>query len=113
MKDPDSLELPRLRQLFKMSDGEEWGQDRDLIWANEDWVEELLGYYESESLSDDEKNVLMQLIIASYDEKLRSGSYNSEIEKGWSIFWKMILKSTKILLLIGRDFTDLSLTDGT
>ncbi len=56
-----------------------WGEDWDLILADSDWIEELLGYYETESLNEDEKNILMKLIIASYDERLEEKGFENEL----------------------------------
>lgn len=85
MKYPDNLYLPNLSKLLDIQDGN-WGQDWDLIMANSDWVEKLLNYYEYENLNNDEKNILMQLIIASYDDKLDQDKYDTEEEKKLAFF---------------------------
>ena len=81
MKSPDNLHLPGLYKPLNIHDEKNWGQDWDLIMANSDQVKKLLDYYENEILTDDEKNILMQLIIASYDDKLYEGKYDPEEEK--------------------------------
>ena len=81
MRDPDNLYLPRLRELLNISETESWGQDWDLIIANSEWVEQLLDWYEKENLNDNEKNILMQLIVASYDEKLNEDKHDLTEEK--------------------------------
>jgi hypothetical protein len=73
MKVPHNLQLPKLRKLIGIPEFGDLEQDWDLIMANSEWVGQLLDYYENENLNDDEKNILMQLIIASYDEKLNEG----------------------------------------
>ncbi len=81
MKRPEGLNLPLLPSLLKMSGEGDWGEDWDLILADSDWVEKLIGYYETESLNEDEKNILMQLIMASYDERLQEKGYEPELEQ--------------------------------
>ena len=86
MRDPDNLHLPLLRELLNISENENWGQDWDLIMANSERVEQLLNWYEKENLNDDEKNILMQLIVASYDDKLNEGESEPEEEARLAVF---------------------------
>lgn len=76
MKNPHNLHLPRLRELIDIPEFGDLEQDWDLIMANAEWVEQLLDFYENEKFNDDEKNILMQLIIASYDDKLDYDKYD-------------------------------------
>ena len=81
MKTPNNLNLPRLRELLAIPEFGDLEQDWDLLMADAGRVVEFLDDYESETLNDVEKNVLMQLIVASYDEKLMAGDRDFEAEK--------------------------------
>lgn len=80
MESGSKFNLSELRDFLKLSEKDR-DVDWDLILANADWVDGLLNYYESEPLINKEKYVLMQLLIASYDEKLQLGKVNPELEK--------------------------------
>jgi hypothetical protein len=63
-----------------MPEGGVWEHDWDLLWANANRVEELLGLYEQESLDSDERHTLMQLLISSYDDRLNERGLEPELE---------------------------------
>ena len=86
MRDPDNLQLPRLRDLLNIPETESWGQDWDLIMADSESVEQLLDWYEKENLNEHEKNILMQLIVASYDDKLNEDTEDLRSEKRLTFF---------------------------
>lgn len=66
----DDAETPdRLAPLLGVP--ERGGEDWDLINADAERVEEFCRVYESEPLSRDDRAALMELIVASYDERLR------------------------------------------
>lgn len=49
------------------------GQDWEIEAADSHRVKEFLDYYDTQQLNDDERFTLMALIIASFDERLRTG----------------------------------------
>lgn len=62
-----------MAELLGLQEGFEVGIDWDLIDANPDRVHRFLRVYETGRLTDPERQVVMQLIIASYDAWLNEG----------------------------------------
>jgi len=90
MKDPQDLNLLKLSAFLDTfaEDSYGWGQDWDLVLAEAERVEEFLDFYENGSLNSDEKNILMQLIVASYDDRLVKHQIEPELEIRLSILLK-------------------------
>lgn len=83
--------LTKIKKLFEMSDNEDLQQDYDLVMADYNRVIEFLDYYQNESLNKNESFVLMEIIVASYDDYLEIKSNDKVIEN-------------QIMKLINEDF---------
>jgi hypothetical protein len=62
----------RVADLLELPEGFELGEDWDLICADSDRLFDFLDVYENTNLTDHERRVLMELIIASFDEWLNT-----------------------------------------
>ena len=80
MENPEPIISERVTKLLDLPEGFELWQDWDLIWADADRVHTFFDIYESGDLSDPERRVLMELIIASYDVWLERNSGDPEFE---------------------------------
>jgi hypothetical protein len=57
------------------------GEDWDLLWADADRVEEFCEVYEREPLGPKARVVLMQLIVSSYNIRLKERGPNGELNE--------------------------------
>ena len=78
MENPTDHTLEELGELLGIPNlgGEDW----DLVFANPNRVSEFCDAYESGSLSPMDKAAIMQLIVASYDQRSKDEPPDDELE---------------------------------
>ena len=81
MENPNRMVSSRVTSLLDLPEGFELWQDWDLIWANADQVHHYLDVYINGNLDDQEKRVLMELMVSSYDNFLNENPPDLELEK--------------------------------